>query len=511
MKKYFLIMMSILMVAMLSVGLASCSKDDDNKKTNPEVVDDKTDEGGTDKTGLLVRNWYTSDTDGDDTSETLIIFTSNGKFKQQDLTPARANGRNYMEESMMEGTYVYNSKTNVILVTITSDSDSRDNKTGDVIEIKVIELTQARLIVDIYNEEEDETFRGTLYPTNKTSLFTEGTGEENNPLVGNWFMEEVATGYHSQQLYTFTSDGTFAFQMKDENDGEPTTYTTAKGNYTYSSSDGTLTLFITQSNDSEMEGTTVTFDVVSVTTSAIIIRSFDDKRGKYSEVAINKTNKISLNDGENDDSGEKENGGENSGNKNYTAEYSGVYNGHKYVDLGLNVNWAFCNVDATSPEGAGGYYAWGETETKEMYSFRTYEHGNKMNTDGMREYYDIGKEISGTQYDVAHVKWGGKWRMPTLEERQELEEKCVISKTSYNGVKGILITGPNGNSVFLPSAGHIYLKTISSKGTTGEYWTGTIAPSVLSLPYTMAWGGASLSVEVQYFGLPVRPVFDRNN
>ena len=233
--------------------------------------------------------------------------------------------------------------------------------------------------------------------------------------------------------------------------------------------------------------------------------------GETSEDASGDEEDKKNNDGANDDSGEMENGGENSGNKNYTAEYSGVYNGHKYVDLGLNVNWAFCNVDATSPEGAGGYYAWGETETKEMYSFRTYEHGNKMDTDGMREFYDIGKEISGTQYDVAHVKWGGKWRMPTLEERQELKEKCVISKTSYNGVKGILITGPNGNSVFLPSAGHIYLKTIRSKGTTGEYWTGTFAHSVLSWPYTIAWGGVPLSVEVQYFGLPVRPVFDRNN
>lgn len=288
-------MMSILMLAMLCVGLASCSKDDDNgnKKSNPEVVDDKTDEGDTDKTGLLVRNWYASQTNADGTSETLFIFTSNGKFKRQDLTPARANGRDYMEEYAMEGTYVYNAKTNVILVTITSVSNPDEYEVGDVMEIKVIELTQARLIVDIYNEEEDETFRGTLYPTDKKSLFAEDAGEENNPLVGNWFMEDVATGYHCQWLLTFTSKSTFIIQMKEEEEGEPTTYMTSKGSYTYSGSEGTLTLFITQSNDSEMKGKSMTLDVVSATTSAIVLGSFDD-RGKYGEDTYNKTNKTSL-------------------------------------------------------------------------------------------------------------------------------------------------------------------------------------------------------------------------
>ena len=80
------------------------------------------------------------------------------------------------------------------------------------------------------------------------------------------------------------------------------------------------------------------------------------------------------------------------------------------VDLGLSVKWAPWNVGASTPEEYGGYYAWGETVEKATYNESSYQY---YKNDG---YVDIGSEISGTPYDVAHVKWGGDWRMPTNEE-----------------------------------------------------------------------------------------------
>src|SRR5574344_1874604 len=117
------------------------------------------------------------------------------------------------------------------------------------------------------------------------------------------------------------------------------------------------------------------------------------------------------------------------------------------VDLGLSVKWASCTVGASFPEEYGGYYAWGETEEKSDYSWSTYKYCNDSSSTCM----NIGSNISGTQYDVAHVKWGGSWRMPTHEEMQELYDKCTYKWITYNGVNGGKFTGPNGNSIFVPA------------------------------------------------------------
>ena len=123
----------------------------------------------------------------------------------------------------------------------------------------------------------------------------------------------------------------------------------------------------------------------------------------------------------------------------------------KAIDLGLpsGLKWASCNVGASSPEEIGGYYAWGETEEKDWFSWGNYAYCN-----GTQETcHDIGPNISGTAFDAAFVKWGGNWRMPTIEEINELESECEMVTTSMNGVKGILAIGPNGNSIFLPCGG----------------------------------------------------------
>src|SRR5574344_1393908 len=140
------------------------------------------------------------------------------------------------------------------------------------------------------------------------------------------------------------------------------------------------------------------------------------------------------------------------------------------IDLGLSVKWASCNVGATTPEGYGGYYAWGETEEKKVYDESTYKYYDSST----KSYIDIGNKISGTQYDVAHVKWGGSWRMPTDKEFEELCNKCTSTWTTYNGVYGRKFVGPNGNSIFLPAAGYRWGKGVNDQGDFGYYWSGTI-------------------------------------
>lgn len=122
------------------------------------------------------------------------------------------------------------------------------------------------------------------------------------------------------------------------------------------------------------------------------------------------------------------------------------------VDLGLSVKWASCNVGATQEYEYGGIYAWGEVTEKDDYSRDTYLYYD-TNT---RKYQDIGKDIAGTKYDVAHVMWGGKWRMPSAAQMKELIEKCKFREAKRNDVKGLECTGPNGNTIFLPYAPHKY-------------------------------------------------------
>jgi len=174
------------------------------------------------------------------------------------------------------------------------------------------------------------------------------------------------------------------------------------------------------------------------------------------------------------------------------------------VDLGLSVKWACCNVGASVPEGYGGYYAWGETEEKSSYTWENYKYYNSS-TGG---YNNIGSNISGTSYDVAHVKWGGGWRMPTLSEIQELCDKCSWQWTEVNGVKGQKVTGPNGNSIFLPAAGYRLGTEVSLRGSYGSYWSGTLDEYHSGIAYDLRFdsGGHGWGNYRRYHGHTVRPV-----
>ena len=156
---------------------------------------------------------------------------------------------------------------------------------------------------------------------------------------------------------------------------------------------------------------------------------------------------------------------------------TGTLNGHGWVDLGLpdGTKWATCNVGASTPEGYGDYYAWGETTTKTTYSDYNWVFDN----------VNINFDIAGTQYDVAHVKWGSTWKMPTLEQTKTLIENCTHVWTTQNGVKGMKFTGPNGNSIFLPAAGdnfaHPIPGGITGVGDYGYYWLSSSSGDLISV------------------------------
>ena len=172
-------------------------------------------------------------------------------------------------------------------------------------------------------------------------------------------------------------------------------------------------------------------------------------------------------------------------------------NGHEYVDLGLSVKWATCNVGASSPSDYGSYYAWGETSTKNDYSRNTYKYYENGN------YVNIGQSISGTQYDVARAHWGGTWRLPTKAEFQELIDKCSWTWTSQNGVNGYKVTGKNGKSIFLPAAGWRNGTLLGNAGGTGNYWIGT---NHKEYAYGFGFGKRLVGLNCLHDGHSVRPV-----
>ena len=170
-------------------------------------------------------------------------------------------------------------------------------------------------------------------------------------------------------------------------------------------------------------------------------------------------------------------------------------NGHEYVDLGLSVKWATCNVGANKPEEYGNYYAWGETITKSSYT-----------SDNSKTYGKTMNDISGnSSYDAARANWGGNWRMPTKTEMQELKDRCTWTWTIQNGVKGYKVKGPNGNSIFLPAAGYRSGASLNNADY-GNYWSST--PSSNSYADYLFFNSSSRYVyyDCRYSGLTVRPV-----
>ena len=194
-------------------------------------------------------------------------------------------------------------------------------------------------------------------------------------------------------------------------------------------------------------------------------------------------------------------------------------NGHEWVDLGLSsgLKWATCNVGASKPEGYGGYYAWGETEAKSDYSWSTYKWCNGSD-DTMTKYCTSSsygtvdnKTTLDLEDDVAHVKWGGTWRMPTLDEQKELLNNCTWKWTTQNGEDGYKVTGPNGNSIFLPAAGYRHGAEVYYRGSRGFYWSSSLDGRDSYDAYCLCFYSDYYlwySFKNRYYGLSVRPVSD---
>ena len=192
--------------------------------------------------------------------------------------------------------------------------------------------------------------------------------------------------------------------------------------------------------------------------------------------------------------------GENGTGENGGGVATGTISGHDYVDLGLpsGLKWATCNVGATTPEGYGNYYAWGETSTKSVY----YD-DNSLTTG--RDMDDISGNV---YYDAATANWGGSWRMPTEAEMKELRDNCTWTWTSQSGVNGCKVTGPNGNSIFLPAAGGCDESLRDYVGERGYYWSSTPRESNTLDAYNLGFysGGHDVGSSSRCVGLTVRPV-----
>ena len=190
------------------------------------------------------------------------------------------------------------------------------------------------------------------------------------------------------------------------------------------------------------------------------------------------------------------------GNPNTTEVSESPTQGVEAVDLGLSVKWASCNIGATKPEEFGDYFAWGEVSPKKEYS-----------VENSLTYAKDLEDISGDpQYDAATANWGGDWRMPTLAEYKELREKCSWKWIKLNGVKGVCVKGPNGNTIFLPATGvRGKLPVIKRNRSWACYWTSTpfeSIPNVISVLDFDRWSSLfnTDTVSSRFYGRPIRPV-----
>lgn len=198
----------------------------------------------------------------------------------------------------------------------------------------------------------------------------------------------------------------------------------------------------------------------------------------------------------------------------------------EYVDLGLpsGTLWATCNLGATTPEGNGDYFAWGETETKTTYGWSTYKYGKGTSWEDPQ----LTKYCSKSDYgyngftdtltvllpsdDAATANWGSGWYMPTADQWSELMNNTNITCTTQNGVNGRLFTASNGNTLFLPAAGYRYDDELNFVGSYGGYWSSSLPTDYPGHGWYFHFFSGVLAVDYIFdisdrsYGHPVRPV-----
>lgn len=313
-----------------------------------------------------------------------------------------------------------------------------------------------------------------------------------NPLVGIWDTDRE-WGDLGICTYTFKSDGTYTWNVGVYESG---------GGY-YSHEDPYLTL-------SETGGSTSVWTIVTFEKNYFVVMTQSGSTYTFYK---------------------------SDGAKAEKMDVSGTVQSHDYVNLGLSVKWATCNVGASVPEEEGDYYAWGETSTKSDYSWDTYkwckngwdDHLTKYCSDSRYGYYifgeytDEGMEIGNNVWweyrftddlttlepadDVATVKWGNKWRMPSKAEFDELRNRCTWTWIRRNGYNGYKVTGPNGKSIFLPAASACEGTEVRSRGGYGFYSTATLEDSWCSYSLYFNAGERSWNYgHLRCHGHTVRPV-----
>ena len=176
-----------------------------------------------------------------------------------------------------------------------------------------------------------------------------------------------------------------------------------------------------------------------------------------------------------------------------------MHNGHPYVDLGLKVKWAACDLNATKPEQNGVRYGWAEVVSKKNSTREnSVSYGKKIYRSTI---------LGNPQYDAARKHWGGKWRTPTGEDFYMLIRKCKWEEAEMNGKKGFLLTSiKNGNVMFVPSC--------RDNEILGYYWTTDecdMEDKELSveLMYTTGYGGVKLDSDYRNCQHAIRPVLEQ--
>ena len=195
---------------------------------------------------------------------------------------------------------------------------------------------------------------------------------------------------------------------------------------------------------------------------------------------------------------------------------TGTHNGHEWVDLGLSVKWATCNLGASSPKGYGSYFAWGETSPKSEYTWANLKYCNDSTGDSFSKYNQTknGTKDNKTKLDLsddaARASWGGSWRMPTYDEFEELENNCTWTWTKMNGKNGYkVVSKSNGNSIFLPAAGCREDTSLYDAGGYGCYWSSSLYEGYSGSARFLCFNSGEHGTRFYYRknGWSVRPVF----
>ena len=233
-------------------------------------------------------------------------------------------------------------------------------------------------------------------------------------------------------------------------------------------------------------------------------------------------------------------GTESVGNDDYDWGDIGGNSTHEYVDLGLSVKWATCNIGASKPEEYGDYFAWGETEPyyepgfaredpqshwksskSGGYYWSSYKYCNgslrtltKYCYDSSYGYngYTDSKTVLDPEDDAAHVNWGGSWRMPTCAEQDELRTNCTWTWTTINGIKGYKVqsnkSGYTDRWIFLPAAGSRFCTDLDDVGSYGRYGSSLFYTGFPGYAFGLNFDSGSCSTDFysRFVGFSVRPV-----